>query len=372
MIENKKKIIIIHFQALEKYPPGINFLRILGTSINDNIVVYTTNYKYKIIDFPPNVKVIRIGKIDKNANKFLRYLQYLKFNLYALLGILTTKVDKVLYYETISAFPVLIASKLKKISILAHYYEYLSPKNYNEGMFLNKLFHELEQKKYNSYYWISQTNKMRLDLFVKDNPNFKMHNILGLINNYPPKSWGENCIQLKPIQCPVKFVYLGALSLENMYTGNFANWINSLNGRAIWDIYSNNYTDSAYEYIKDLQSPFISFKQEIRYDDLPKILLNYDIGIVFYTGFDENNIYSEANKIFEYYVNGIDTWISTKLLGSKHLCNDGVYPKIKMVDFENLESINLDQFVSRENHVLNKKDFIMENEYQKLIDKIQE
>ncbi len=364
------KICLIHFQAIEKYPPVINFLRFLGKNKIVNVIVYTTNYHYKLVDLPSNIQVIRIGKINKNSKPLLRYFEYFKFYLFVTISLAIKKIDKILYYETLSSLPVLLIKKIKKVEIFVHYHEYLSPSDYEKGMVLNKLFHKIEKKNYNSFCWISQTNRSRLNLFIKDNPEIINTQLFNIVNNYPPRSWSNNITEIKKLNQPIKFVYLGALSLETMYTIEFASWIESLNGNAIWDIYSNNFTSTSYDYIVKLNSPFINFKKEIKYDIIPDVLKKYDIGLVFYKGYDDNNIYSEANKIFEYYVNGVDTWISDKLIGSKHLCNNNIYPKISFVNFEKINEINFDTFTSRENLKFNKKTFIMEEEFDKLVKKI--
>ena len=203
--------------------------------------------------------------------------------------------EKILYYETLSAYPVYLYKKYlnKNIPVFIHYHEYMSKEDYSQGMKLVRFFHKKEKFLYQRVKWISQTNPDRLEKFA-ENENLVELEKLFVLPNYPPLWWHSSHELSDPI--PLKFIYIGALSLETMYTKQFADWVMMQKGKAVWDIHSFNVTGAAKKYFEDINSPYINLKGPVDYLQLPSILRNYQVGVILYNGSIPNYIYNAPNK----------------------------------------------------------------------------
>src|SRR6202043_3312153 len=88
----------------------------------------------------------------------------------------------------------------------------------------------------------------------------------------------------------------------------FANWIIQQDGRATWDIYSDNITEDAKVFLKSLNPELVRFQGRVNYFRLPGILRNYHTGVILYNGHIPNYIFNAPNKLFEYWACGLDVW----------------------------------------------------------------
>ena len=143
------KIFIFHFQPIELYPPIQNLLKVLESNTSNNqFYIFSTKGSFKELDHfktaDKNIKIIRLGASGGKMKLIARVLNYIKFYAVSLIYLLKYWPTKVLYYETISSFTPYLYKRFfnKKSAILIHYNEYTSPKEYQEGMQLTKLFHK--------------------------------------------------------------------------------------------------------------------------------------------------------------------------------------------------------------------------------------
>jgi glycosyltransferase involved in cell wall biosynthesis len=374
-----RKLAIVHFNPIEKYPPVTNWLEFLAGSAGGQweVRVFTSHQDRIARDgvaqnpYHPAKKFIAIHRFGRMAKgkPFLRYLAYFNYYTRTFFGLITWRPDIILYYETLSAFPPLLYKKLwrSSASLFAHYHEYITPEEYANGMLLNKWFHRWEKKNYGSYAWISHTNDDRMDLFMKENTNilpFQAH----ILPNYPPSRWKS-----RPITGhgdPIKMVYVGALSLDTVYTAEFAKWVEKQNGRASWDIYSSNFTEEARNYIESLNSAHIRFRGGVEYASLPDILKEYDVGLVLYKGTIPNYVYNIPNKLFEYFACGLDVWFAMEMTTAMTVATTGVYPKLVAVDFKKADQWRLDALLDRTGLAYSPSPFHYEQVLQGLLDKI--
>lgn len=339
-----KKIAILHFSPIEKYPPITNLLDFLEQQAPQN-----REYRVFTTAMPgtrgsswqsrgARIRIERIGSIANGAGNFARYLTYLRFNLLALWRLLTWRPDLVLYYETLSAWPALWFKKTTGRSkpLFVHYHEYISPTEYQEGMVLNRFFHRMEQKMYPAFDWISHTNTDRMQLFRRDNPNIPDQRCF-LLPNYPSAAWKNGPLPQR--SGSKRFVYVGALSMGNMYTAEFAAWVSHQQGRVSWDIYSSNNTAEAEAFIASLETDHVRFKGAVPYEDLPVVLREYDTGVVLYKGTIPNYVYNIPNKLYEYFACGLDVWFPTEMTSCLSMVTQNVYPVIKAVDFQRLDQL---------------------------------
>jgi hypothetical protein len=329
-----KKIAVLHYQPLEKYPPIMNFIHHLEIK-NISCKVFTTNTNNNW--FNSKFIIHRFGSFSKNA--VVRYCTYINYNLVTFLQLLFYKPTKIIYYETYSALPVYWYKRLFKATpVFIHFHEYVSPKEKQELSYYVKYLLKREAYLLKKANWISQTNEERMELFQKDYP-FINQSICHIFPNYPPAKW-QNLAQINKTNRTQatyqKIIYIGALGIKSTYVEVFAKWVHQQNGAYYFDIFSDNMDKEVIEMIAALESPFISIKQPINYFDLPSILANYEIGVVLYTGHLPNYVYNVPNKVFEYLVCGLDVWYSKDLISTAKFQQDNKIENLKAVCFNDL------------------------------------
>ena len=329
-----KKIAIIHYQPIEKYPPIMNFIHNLEIK-NISCKVFTTNSQ--INWFNSKFNIYRRGSFSKNA--VVRFCTYINYNLVTFLQLLFYKPTKIIYYETYSSLPVYWYKRLFKATpIFIHFHEYVSSVEKQESSYYVKYLLKREAYLLKNAKWISQTNEDRMELFQKDYP-FINQCICHIFPNYPPTNW-QNLAQAnkrnKAQTTSTKIIYIGALGIKSTYIEVFAKWVHQQNGAYYFDIFSDNIEKEVLQIIAALKSPFISINQPINYFDLPSTLANYDIGAVLYTGHIPNYVYNVPNKVFEYLVCGLEVWYSKDLISTVKFQQDNKVQNLKAVCFKDV------------------------------------
>jgi hypothetical protein len=334
------KWFIIHFQPLEKYPPVINFIRFAqqqGRHGNELHVITTHPGDNKPLIHFQGVHIYYAGKW-KNRNRFLRLFFYIEFNIKSLWLLIRFRADNILYYETLSAFGPCFYKKYinRRAPIFIHYHEYTSKTEYENGMALNRWLHKKEKSLYQKTAWVSHTNEQRLNLFLKDVLGQKPPHTY-ILPNYPPASWYKKAMgAVRDKDKRIAFVYVGALSLETMYTRQMAGFIAKHAGDCYWDIYSDNHDSDAVDFLKSLNATNIFFKGGVAYDELPDILPAYDIGVILYNGNTLNYRYNAPNKFFEYLICGLNVWYPITMETMQQYEQARMKPWVRCVDFDKL------------------------------------
>ena len=349
----------------------MNWLNYLAEHLgNENEVrVYTMYAEQEIDQYESPIPFIQIIRYRNsgNANSLRRLWNYLGFYSFVTRKFGIWKPDRVMYYETVSALPAILYKRIfnRNSYLIIHYHEYTSIKEYQRGMMINRWGHLLEKKVYPFCHWISHTNEDRMQLFISDHQGVKISN-KNILPNYPPKSWtSENRKdQHRP---PVKFVYVGALSLDTMYIREFSEWVIKQNGQASLTIYSGNITADTKAYIQSLNTERIRFQGEVNYFTLPDILKQYDAGVILYKGHIPNYIYNAPNKLFEYWACGLDVWFPKNMLSILRYVSVGSYPKIVPVDFEYPDSYHLTDMTDRAGLVYKPSIYFCEEDFGKLL-----
>ncbi len=327
-----KKIAIIHYQPIEKYPPIMNFIHNLEIK-NISCKVFTTNSQ--INWFNSKFNIYRLGSFSKNA--VVRYCTYVNYNLVTFLQLLFYKPTKIIYYETYSSLPVYWYKRLFKATpIFIHFHEYVSPEEKQQSSCYVKYLLKKEAYLLKNANWISQTNKDRMELFQNDYP-FINQSVCQIFPNYPPVNW-QNLAQgnkrNRAQTTSTKIIYVGALGIKSTYIEVFAKWVHQQNGAYYFDIFSDNIEKEVTEMLLSLKSPFISINQPINYFELPSILAYYDIGVVLYTGHIPNYVYNVPNKVFEYLVCGLDVWYSKDLISTAKFQHDNMIQNMEAICFK--------------------------------------
>lgn len=343
-----RSVALVHFLPLEWYPPVMNLLRFMEKEEERRrVIVYTTQGQGTPFSVDtPGIKIDRLTPYDKSMGSLARYKTYLLFYLRCFLSLVKQRPSAVLYYETISSFPVWLYKRTvgRRTRLLIHYHEYTSPDEYVSGMRLNRYFHKKEQGLYPLAAWISQTNGDRVAKFLEDEQLPPATPVFSL-PNYPPRHWSR-----KPAPVtgrPLRIVYVGALSPDTLYLREFAEWVLNRQGRVVWHLYSGNYTPEAADLLRNLPAEIIKLFPSVNYENLPEVLAGYDVGVILYKGHIPNYVFNAPNKLFEYFACGLDVWFPQVMKGCLAYVTRGTYPKIVSLDFDNLGVLDPDKAVDR-------------------------
>ncbi len=312
------KLVIIHFQPLENYPPVMNVINELKILDSIDLNVFSINNNAVNWFNPSNAKIFRLATNSKNSLK--RYWGYLKFNLIAFVLLLKLKPKKIIIYETLSVLPAYFYKLIfRKTIVHIHFHEYLS--NYeliNYSVYF-KLLNYIEKKLYYFCNSLSQTNIDRVKLFLNDNSGLILSPVYD-IPNLPPINWLSNNSKLEMNNNNsrkgnvIKLVHIGALSTDSMYLADLINWIIDQNGAYSIDFYTNNLSQEAELLITSQNYNFIKLHNSINYFSIPQLLVNFDVGLTIYNGHIPNYTYNVPNKVYEYLYCGLDVWFSKDLL----------------------------------------------------------
>lgn len=339
------KMVVVHFNPLEKYPPAVNLLRYLSSQkeIPIDIKVMTT----KLNPVSWLVQIIGVKRINikwkPNQRKLLRLWAYVIFNLQVLSQLIRTKPELVLYYETLSSWAPVFYKRFfrKSTRLFIHYHEYMSAGEYQSGMVLNRWFHQYEKRIYSLADWISHTNTDRMELFKRD-ISYSINNTY-IMPNYPPISWSETCRLIgRAEDRRIGFVYVGALAFNTMHTREMAEFVAANPSFCYWDIYSDNPSTDVVIFLKTLNASNISFKGSIAYDDLPRVLPKYDVGLILYNGNTFNFAFNAPNKYFEYLACGINVLYGAGMKGMYQYEQTETKPWTRRVNFKSLEKFSFE------------------------------
>jgi len=367
-----KKIAVVHYMPLEFYPPVTNFLNVVVQSKNLEIRVWTShnNKKREVYNNSSIFSISRTKFPALSDNKIVRLFKYGLSNVRCLLGLIICNPDKILYYESFSAWPVYWYLKVfnKHAELFIHYHEYSSIEWYRKGMRLVYEYNKLENKLlYKKASWISQTNEDRIKLFLKDNPTLESAKMRSL-PNYPPSSWSKFLNDDKPKNKVLKTVYIGSLSLESTYIKEYCEWVLLQNGGVLFDIYAYNLHEDTVIYLADLNSDYIKFyKKGVNYNTIPKLLVKYDVGLILYKALTDNYKFNAPNKLFEYLACGLQVWYSDKMLGIKPY----VTSQVLSVDFESVEMFSLLDTINTNSSVAKTNAFTAEGALQPLLKQLE-
>lgn len=336
----KKNIILIHFQPLEFYPPIQNLLSVFQISefLPDIFVISTS--QSTLNNYEVKVESIKIKRININSsNRIIRLIKICYFYLSSFFLLLKHRPSKVLYFESISAFPAIVYKLLfKKVRLFVHYHEYTTKEEYINGMHLVRLNHFLEKKTYSKFAWISHTNNNRIQLFKNDQLGIS-EAILHVMPNFPLSIWQKLSTLSRANQKErsqiLKLVYVGSISVEDTYIKEIIEHVINHPKKFELEIFSLFFPEDLFKLINKGNANNIKYSGPINYHDIPQKLKNKDIGLILYKGNTVNYIYNAPNKLFEYIACGLDVWFPKEMLG----CYEYVSyenPQVVKLDFLNL------------------------------------
>jgi hypothetical protein len=362
-----RKVLLFHLNPIEQFPPVLNLIRFVDEEYAKEIellVISTPGEKVKKkFSDVSSVKIARFPFTGAQDSNFSKIIKYIFFSFRVFFKIIKFRPEVVMYYETISVIPVFLYSLIRRPVLFIHYHEYMTTEEYASTGF-QRYLHVLEGRIYQKARWISHTNSYRLDFFRKDNELTNLEN-LKVMENFPSKVWARGK-KAKSADGMIKFVYVGALSLENMYIREFFSWITKQVTVSL-DIYSQQDTKALEDYMSANAVQNVFCKGFVPYDKLPELLPNYDIGLIWYRPYTPNFIYNAPNKLFEYYACGLEVWLPVELKGALPYLESEKHPRIIQVDFSLESSLTeaLNLFGKMPNDGI--KPFFYEDVYRKLI-----
>jgi hypothetical protein len=335
------KVAIIHFQPLEKYPPVMNFINTIGEMDSIKSEVFTTFIKNSIWFSKKKSTIYRVSK--QHSTSLGRYWGYLKFNFGSFIQLVIYKPSVIFVFETNSIFPAYLYKILApKTKVHIHYHEYTSPQEIKNSSLYFKGLHGLEKKLFCTCDSISHTNEDRVELFLKDFPFIKKSKMI-VAPNIPPSNWYDFSQSNKKENTSgiTRLVHVGSLSLETMHVEKIVEWVIAQKGLFTLDFYTDNITDDARKYIERLQNSYIQLHHSINYFELPKVLIDYDIGLTLYNGHIPNYIFNVPNKVLEYLACGLGVWYPSELSSTQKFIKEYSIKNCKSVIFQNNDTVQM-------------------------------
>jgi hypothetical protein len=350
------KLVILHQLPVELYPPVINWLRTISTHPGIAAAVITSPNQRSVITADlPGVSFIRLPFANASQIAPLRWLLFLFWHMRAALQLYRWRPDAVLSVEPHSALAAWIWKVLLRGRgmLLIHHHEYYSPSDYlsrgNRLIRINRLFENRLLRKAD---WVSQTNSDRMNLFRQDHPDLT-DSQCRVLPNYPPRAWFQQQPKTAPWpkspEGPLRLVYVGSVSLKDTWIGPLVEWlVCSSNRTCTLSVYSSNIDDATRRFLEERQGGPVTLHAEgVEYDMLPKVLSQYDVGLILYRCRTLNFVYNATNKLFEYLVCGLDVWYPPCMLGVKSFACSNAAPRIIETNFEQMNLVDMNSRKSR-------------------------
>lgn len=344
------RIVVLHWFALEQYPPVTNLLNYFSGLEDCQVAVCSTYNDRGLAQYAnSSVEFSRTQFPSRGLSRFRRLLAFLKFPMLALWKLICFRPNVVIYIEPHSSFPAVLFRLVNgQHKLFIHSHEYCEPDHFRvPGMRLVAFYHWFEKRYlYPRAEWISQTNADRVRMFCDDHPDVhrsKLH----VLPNLPPASWRKTT-ELKWIAHPqdtLKLLYVGAVSLHDTFIAELVEWLRRQpHGQFSLDVYSTNCDRTAQDFLHSSAAPNLRFHSEgIPYETLPDVLPEFHVGLILYKANTTNYVYNETNKLFEYLACGLDVWYPRQMLGIKPHSRTDVAPRVIEIDFERLDELPVSQ-----------------------------
>ena len=341
-----RRLAILHWLPVELYPPTINLLRLLAKDEKWRVELFTSANHLGRTPFKLPGAHIHRSPAPGLVRGLKRAWAYASFQIQATWRLFIFRPEVILYFEPQSAFPVFLYRLIHPdVPIFVHHHEYHDPHLFlRKGMRLTRFFHHLEIRHIlPKAEWISHTNRERLNLFLNDHAGLPPQS-LKILPNYPPASWPDRCqsgwkTSTKPF--PLKFVYIGSLSLRDTFLQEFIEWLSRLpQGDAFFEVYSYNLDAETEAFLNAADTRLVKFHRGgIDYDQIPDCLDQAHFGVLLYKANTTNYRFNASNKLFEYLACGLDVLFPDRMDGVKPYATVASAPRVIEADFSSLDEI---------------------------------
>lgn len=333
------KLAYVHIFPVEYYPPATNAIRLLAADPDIDVSVWTSdNRKGRTAFALAGVAIHRPKFVDPKAGSLQRMWSWLSWNWQCARAMKRARVDAILYIEPHSAVAAWIYYKLLRgrARLLIHHHEYYPPEDYQRpNMRFANMARRLEEKHLlQRAEWISQTNANRLAFMQRDNPHVPPGKFT-VWPNYPPRSWQPE--QSKRPAGPLRLLYLGSASFETTYIREAVEWAARHPERIHLTICGYNIDEAVWAWLREQRYPNVALEPRgWDYDDLPRELPKFDVGLILYRGHVANFVYNAPNKLFEYWACGLEVWYPAEMKQITELAESQATPPLRMLDFRAL------------------------------------
>ncbi len=349
-------IVLLHQLPLEMYPPACNLLRFLATNSAPDVWSITSANQKGLPPFANTGVQIRRYRFGKHTDGgLLRWVYSLLWHLQAAALLCRLRPAKVISVEPHSALAAWIWKVLLRGrgELLIHHHEYYTAADYrrpgNRTTRINRFF---EDRLLRRAAWVSQTNPDRLRLFRQDHPELTDAQCR-VLPNYPPAAWLNRNPSPPPwprsASGPLRLVYVGSVSLHDTWIGPLVEWLTSVaHVNCTLDIYCYNLDPATRSFLEQHHGGPVTFHAGgVDYDHLPRVLSQYDVGLILYRCTTVNFVYNASNKLFEYLTCGLDVWYPPCMLGVLPYARTTTAPRVLETDFQKLPELDMASRMTR-------------------------
>jgi hypothetical protein len=291
----RKRAVVLHYNPITLYPPalaGVRFLEKLGYEVR----IVTTK-----------------ERSDCNSQRLSVLARIFRFNLSGLLSLIRDRTDLVVVYEHLSVLPVSVKWALShSFRLWIHFHEYTSPRERLAGGMYSRFCWSETIRMIGKSDVYTHTNEWRLQQFGRDWLTFDglgAHRG-GVIPNTPSKDWLNLCptreVERGYVSHPVRMVYHGSVHPDTSFILFIYNALKFFPGELKLDIFSRDLPVSG-------NNLDVSWHKAVPHQDLPNLLVGYDVGLIIYNGHIENYEHNIPNKFWEYLACGLPVLVPDNL-----------------------------------------------------------
>lgn len=294
------------------------------------LVVYSTNQNKNW--FLKNNLIIR--RFSHSFGSFIqRYYCYVLFNIGGFLKLIFDRPQIVMCFETYSIGPVFFYKMMyPKTEIFIHFHEFDGVEQKLNTSGYVRFLQRLENILMHNAKWISHTNNDRINLFLSEHRDIKQERVVQF-PNYPIREiWKTENRRIFNSES-IKLVYVGALGVNTTYIVEILDWISHVDSVFELTIFPGNIDPEVKILIEKHEGSNIRLEEKIPYYDLPKILHNFDVGLVLYNGNVPNMVFNVPNKVNEYLACGLNVWYSDVLVTTQTFSKENPDYPLFAVDF---------------------------------------
>ena len=341
------KVAFIHQLPLEIYPPASNALATLAGQEGWEVRVWSSaNGNRMPLYQNMTVEVSRPNFPGRQWGSVARLSGFVRWHLRVARDLARWQPDAVISVEPHSALAVWIFYRILggAARLFIHHHEYYAPSDYlKPGSRTTRICHHFEKTYlFGRAEWVSQTNETRLRMSMDD---------CGAITaatarvwpNYPPRGWCDRAkaamtaAQSPVAEPPLRLICVGSLSFEDTFIREVAEWVAARPGRVSLHVCGHNVRLEVWDWLASLDATNISCQPTgCAYDDLPELLVRFEVGLVLYKGNTLNFVHNVPNKAVEALVCGLEVWYPPEMAGMKEFHRRMPELPLREVDFRQM------------------------------------
>ena len=340
------RIAYIHQLPLEIYPPATNALAIFARQVGWQVRAWSSANRKGLPPYAATgVVVMRPAYPGPLVGSGRRLAGFLRWHWGVASELASWRPDVVMSVEPHSALAVWLYYRFYGGSarLMIHHHEYYAPADFlKPGSRTSRWCHHFEM----SYLfaraeWISQTNSARLTLMQADCAAVTAAK--GRVwPNHPPAQWSARAKHgmvesAQPAGSPLRLIYVGSLSFEDTFVRELIEWVAAHPGKVSLHVCGHNVRPDVWAWIESLDSGHVSTNPAgCAYDELPELMMRFDVALVLYKGNTLNFVHNVPNKAVEALVCGLEVWYPQEMTAMVGLHRQFPALRLREVDFRRL------------------------------------